>query len=78
LDQFKSEKGRKFSIVLYLNHDWKAEDGGTLSLYPTKGDQREISPLEGRIVFFRSDEMEHEVYPSFTRERNSIAGWLKN
>ncbi|MFT7031056.1 MAG: SM-20-related protein [Cyclobacteriaceae bacterium] len=78
LDQFKNEKGRKFSIVLYLNQDWKVEDGGILSLYPKKGDQIDISPSGGKIVFFRSDEMEHEVHASFTRERRSIAGWMKN
>ena len=77
-DQFKSEKGRKYSIVLYLNQDWKQKDEGLLSLYPLKGEQKDISPLEGRMVFFRSDEMEHEVHPSLTRERRSIAGWLKN
>lgn len=78
IDQFKNEKGRKFSIVLYLNQDWLPSDGGLLSLYPYGGVQQDISPLGGRIVFFRSDKMEHEVHPSFTRERNSIAGWLKN
>jgi len=78
LDQFKNEKGRKYSIVLYLNKDWKITDGGLLSLYPKMKEQIDISPLGGRMVLFRSDEMEHEVNPSFTRERNSIAGWLKN
>lgn len=78
IDQFKTEHGRKFSIVLYLNEDWTKEDGGLLSLYPKAGAQIDISPLGGRMVFFRSDEMEHEVNPSFTRTRNSIAGWLKN
>jgi SM-20-related protein len=78
IDQFKNEKGRKYSIVLYLNEDWKMEDGGLLSLYPKAGEQINISPLGGRMVLFRSDEMEHEVNPSFTRTRNSIAGWLKN
>ena len=78
LDQFKNEKGRKYSIVLYLNQDWKEEDGGLLSLYPKKGKQINISPLGGRMVLFRSDEMEHEVHASFTRERRSITGWLKN
>ncbi|MFT6880948.1 MAG: SM-20-related protein [Algoriphagus sp.] len=77
-DQFKSEKGRKYSIVLYLNQDWREEDDGMLSLYPSSGGQKNISPVEGRMVFFRSDEMEHEVHPSLTRERRSIAGWLKN
>lgn len=78
LDQFKNEKGRKFSIILYLNEDWKEEDGGVLSLYLNQGVQKDIAPLGGRLVFFRSDELEHEVRPSFTRERNSIAGWLKD
>lgn len=78
IDQFKSEKGRKFSIVLYLNEDWKQEDGGMLSIYPQKSEQKDILPLGGRLVFFRSDEMEHEVHPSSTRERYSIACWLKN
>lgn len=78
LDQFKSEKGRKYSMVFYLNQDWKIEDEGLLSLYPVLGVQQDISPLEGRMVFFRSDEMEHEVHPSLTRERKSITGWLKN
>lgn len=77
VDQFKNEKGRKFSMALYLNEDWKTEDEGLLSLYPTKGTQKDITPLEGRIVFFRSNEMEHEVHPSSTRERKSITGWLK-
>lgn len=78
LDQFKNENGRKFSIVLYLNQDWKEEDGGLLSMYPKMGKQINLSPLGGRLVLFRSDEMEHEVHASFTRSRNSIAGWLKN
>ena len=78
LDQFKTEKGRKFSIVLYLNQDWKEKDGGLLSLYPKVGEQINISPLGGRMVLFRSDEIEHEVHASITRERRSIACWLKN
>lgn len=78
LDQFKNEKGRKYSLVLYLNQDWKEEDGGMLSLYLKDGEQIDISPIGGRMVFFQSDEMEHEVHASFTRERRSIAGWLKN
>ena len=78
IDQFKTEKGRKFSIILYLNQDWKDEDGGKIGLYPKGLDPVYVSPIAGRIVFFRSDELEHEVFPSHTRERNSIAGWMKN
>jgi len=78
LDQFKNENGRKYSIVLYLNHDWKDEDEGLLSLYPLGKEQKNFAPLGGRMVFFKSDEMEHEVNPSSSRERRSIAGWLKS
>ena len=77
LDQFKNNKGRKYSLIFYLNADWQEEDGGLLSLYPKDGEQKDIAPIGGRMVFFKSDEMEHEVYPSFTRNRISIAGWLK-
>ena len=78
VDQFKNEKGRQFSIVLFLNENWQTEDGGMLSLYPEGKEQKDIAPVGGRMVFFQSDEMEHEVHPSYTRERRSIAGWLKN
>ncbi len=78
LDQFKNEKGRKFSIVLYLNQNWNEADGGMLSLYPAGKAQQDIAPVGGRMVFFRSNEMEHEVQPSQTLNRRSIAGWLKD
>jgi len=77
VDQFKTNGDRKFSTVLYLNEDWKAADGGKLSLYPSNKAQEDIVPLGGRLVFFRSNAMEHEVHPSPTRTRKSIAGWLK-
>jgi len=78
LDQFKNDKGRKYSLIFYLNNNWQKEDGGMLSLYPKGSKQLDISPIGGRMVFFSSDEMEHEVHPSFTRERISIAGWFKS
>jgi len=77
LDQFKNDNGRKYSLILYLNEDWGKEDGGNLSLYPKDSQQKEIAPIGGRMIFFKSDEMEHEVHPSFTRSRISIAGWFK-
>jgi len=76
LDRFRSDKGRQFSFVLYLNEGWKKEDNGLLSLYLPEGEVS-IAPVENRVVFFRSDRTEHEVYPSATRPRLSIAGWLK-
>ena len=78
LDQFKSEKGRKFSLVIYLNQDWTVKDGGKIALYINETKIDDIYPLEGRVVFFKSDELEHEVHPSLTRNRISVAGWLKS
>jgi SM-20-related protein len=75
LDQFQQDKGRQFSVVSYLNEDWKPGDGGELVLYLPDGVQT-VFPEGGRVVFFKSDEIEHEVKPAL-RDRLSIAGWLK-
>ncbi|MEZ5040777.1 MAG: 2OG-Fe(II) oxygenase [Saprospiraceae bacterium] len=74
-DQFKTDNGRQFSLVTYLNEAWEEEDGGQLMLYH---DQREvgISPIGGRTVFFKSDKIEHEVTAA-KKGRVSITGWLK-
>ena len=78
LDQFKSHRGRKFSLVIYLNEDWGESDGGNLRLYLDGERVENVFPVGGRAVFFRSDELEHEVMPSMERPRISIAGWLKS
>lgn len=76
LDQFKNDGSRKFSLITYLNKDWIEEDGGQLHIY--KDDQVEkILPHSGTAVFFKSDEMEHEVTVTH-RQRISITGWLKS
>lgn len=77
LDQFQTDNGRKFSMVIYLNENWKPEDCGHIRLYPDDAAPIELLPLGGRVVFFKSDILEHEVKPSFTRERLSIAAWFK-
>jgi SM-20-related protein len=75
LDQFKTDSGRKYSVVLYLNDNWHEEDGGQLVMYD--GDEGiSVSPEGGRVVFFESDRIPHEVLPA-TRTRMSIAGWMK-
>ena len=74
LDQFKKDDHRKLSIICYLNKDWKESEGGQLRLYLSEG-SRDIFPLAGRMVCFRSDLLEHEVLPAM-RERLSITGWL--
>lgn len=77
IDQFRNNNFRKFSLITYLNEDWKEEDGGSLLLYRDNGTVDSILPTAQRAVFFKSDEMEHEVAVA-TRARMSITGWLKS
>ncbi len=74
-DQFKTDNNRKFSLICYLNDDWVAADGGQLVVYQN-GEAQTISPTAQKAVFFKSDEMEHEVLLA-NKPRMSITGWLK-
>lgn len=74
LDQFRKDDHRKLSVICYLNHDWQEEHGGQLCMYLPDG-TRNFPPTAGRLVCFRSDQIEHEVLPA-TRERLSLTGWI--
>jgi Rps23 Pro-64 3,4-dihydroxylase Tpa1-like proline 4-hydroxylase len=74
-DQFKTDNNRKFSLINYLNDDWLEEDGGQLLVYQN-GTTQSIQPNAQKAVFFKSDEMEHEVIKA-NRRRMSVSGWLK-
>ena len=74
LDQFKKDDHRRLSLICYLNRDWKEDYGGQLRIYLPEG-PLDILPVAGRLVCFRSDQLEHEVLPS-TRDRLSLTGWL--
>lgn len=74
-DQFKDDHGRAFSMIMYLNTDWVAADGGELCVYHPDHVQS-IAPQNGKCVFFKSRELEHEVLITH-RSRWSITGWLK-
>jgi SM-20-related protein len=74
-DQFKSDSNRKYSLINYLNENWLEEDGGQLLVYQNEETQS-ILPESQTAVFFKSDEMEHEVAKA-RRSRMSISGWLK-
>jgi SM-20-related protein len=75
LDQFRENQKRAYSMILYLNEDWKEEDGGKLMIYHDNHSQT-ISPTNRKCVFFKSSELEHEVLLS-NKARMSITGWLK-
>lgn len=80
LDTFQNDSRRKLSMVCYLNsEDWKPEYGGELTIYlDESGSEKAIDvyPVQGRMVVFESQVLEHEVKP-VKRERLSITGWLK-
>ena len=74
-DQFQNNSGRKYSMISYLNADWKKEDGGELLIQQGQTNQS-ISPTLGKTVFFNSNHLIHEVLTTQQR-RMSITGWLK-
>lgn len=75
LDQFRNDGNRKFSLITYVNQDWIEEDGGQLHIYQDDHTDK-ILPQSRTAVFFKSDELEHEVTITH-RQRMSITGWLK-
>ena len=75
LDQFRNNDSRKYSMIMYLNKNWKQADGGELCIHHEDHLQK-IAPINGKAVFFKSSEMEHEVLIA-NKARMSITGWLK-
>jgi Rps23 Pro-64 3,4-dihydroxylase Tpa1-like proline 4-hydroxylase len=75
LDQFQNNSSRQYSLISYLNPDWQEGDGGQLMIHQKNNDQI-ISPTQGKTVFFKSNELIHEVLVTQQR-RMSITGWLK-
>lgn len=74
-DQFRNNDCRQYSMIMYLNTNWQKTDGGELCIYQEKAQQR-ISPENGKLVFFKSNELLHEVLKTNV-PRMSITGWLK-
>ncbi len=75
IDQFQNNPNRKYSLISYLNNNWQKEDGGELMIYQLNKEQK-ISPMQGKTIFFKSNELEHEVLITH-QTRMSITGWLK-
>ena len=72
LDNFKLNGTRVFSMIMYLN---SKVDGGELRIYQGSSFQ-DITPDAGKSVFFKSNELEHEVLITYL-PRMSVTGWLK-
>jgi SM-20-related protein len=79
LDCFQASSLRTLTCILYLNQDWKVEQGGQLRLYTQKGNGAghvDILPRGGQLISFLSNRFEHEVLPA-RRRRASISGWFR-
>lgn len=77
-DSFRGAANRIVSAVIYLNEDWREDDGGELVLYAESGNEvlATIAPKAGSMLLFLSEELPHEVLPA-KRDRYSIAGWYR-
>jgi SM-20-related protein len=75
IDQFQNNDDRKYSMIFYLNENWIKADGGELCIHQLNN-IKSISPNNGKSVFFKSNELLHEVLKT-NKQRLSITGWLK-
>lgn len=79
LDRFRDDSARTVSSILYLNENWRPDDGGQLRLYldpQGEGEHIDVAPVGGTLVVFLSDRFWHEVLPT-RRERMSVTGWFR-
>lgn len=76
IDQFRNSDSRQYSMIMYLNEAWEKKDGGELCIHHQDSLQN-ISPTNGKSIFFKSSELAHEVLMTH-KPRMSITGWLKN
>ena len=60
IDQFKNNDSRQYTMIFYLNENWELKDGGELCIHHAEKLQN-ISPQNGKSVFFKSSEVLHEV-----------------
>ena len=83
--------GRRITFILYLNPEWKAEDGASLRIHPPMiipssshwqssynhiTETVEIEPIFNRLILFFSDHRcPHEVTPSY-RDRFALTVWF--
>jgi len=75
---------RTFSLLLYLNKDWKESDEGYLRLHMDSGGDElpageepnflDVAPKGGTLVLFDSSKVPHEVLDTKS-ERLAIVGW---
>lgn len=75
VDAFRGAPNRVLSLVAYLNHGWRPDEGGELVIHEDEGSIR-VTPAFGTLVLFLSDRFPHEVRTA-ARKRYSVAGWFR-
>lgn len=81
VDSLAGARNRVVSLVLYLNADWCAEDGGELAIWRAGAGEEDcpvltVLPQAGTLVLMLSEEIPHAARPA-RRTRRAIAGWLR-
>ena len=75
-----NRNGRKLTVLMYFNAEHTAADGGHLRLHLAQAagglepGPVDIAPLAGRLVFFPSETLEHEVLVS-RADRIALTLW---
>lgn len=72
-DAFQVRTRRRLTAIYYANPAWRPAHGGILRAY---GATRtvDIEPVLDRLVLFLSDEVEHEVLPTYA-PRTALTAW---
>ena len=76
---------RKYSLLIYLNKDWKEDDEGKLRMHMDSGGDElamgeepnfiDVAPKGGTLILFDSAQVPHEVLDT-QAERVAIVGWF--
>lgn len=72
-DAFRGSVNRRVTAILYLNPAWRPEHGGQLVLC---GQDTAVEPHLDRLLVFLSEQIEHEVAPSFA-VRWAVTAWYR-
>ena len=75
---------RTYSLLIYLNNEWKESDGGCLRMHLDSGKDflpdgeepnfKDVNPEGGTLILFKSDQVPHEVLDT-NAERMAVVGW---
>lgn len=79
-DQPQKSGARVITFVVYLHSHWEPGQGGELSIFEGSEGRQEIcriQPRPGRVVFFNSSEIWHQVRES-NFQRLSLTGWFRH